>query len=71
MGLLALVVLLELWPMITLVRWRIAAKRGTLPAAAALGRTGRLLARVSDVQTLLTIAIVAAAVMMARGYGAR
>ena len=71
MGLLALVLLLELWPMITLARWRRAAGRGTPPAPEVLGATGRRLARVSDVQTLLIVAIVTAAVMMARGYGAR
>jgi putative membrane protein len=71
MGLFALVFLLELWPMTTLVRWRRAAARGTLPPADELARTGRGLARVSDVQTLLLVATVLAAVLMARGYGAR
>lgn len=71
MGLLALVLLLEIWPMVTLIRWRIAAGRQTLAAPEALGRTSRLLARVSDVQTLLVIAMVVAAVMMARGFGVR
>ena len=69
MGLLALVLLLELWPMATLVRWRRATK-GTL-APDLLAATGPRLARVSDVQTLLVVAIVVAAVMMARGYGTR
>lgn len=36
-----------------------------------LGPVGRRLARVSDVQALLTISMVVAAVMLARGYGAR
>jgi putative membrane protein len=71
MGLLVLVLALEIWPMITLIRWRSAAKNGTLPPAAELGAVGRRLARVSDVQTLLIVAMVLAAVMMARGYGAR
>ena len=71
MGLFALVFLLELWPMTTLVGWRRAAARGALPPAEELARTGRRLARVSDVQTLLLVATVLAAVLMARGYGAR
>lgn len=71
MGLLALVLALEIWPMMTLIRWRMAGQRGTLPPPAELAPAGRRLARVCDVQTLLTIGIVVAAVMMARGYGAR
>ena len=71
MGLLAVVLLLELWPMTTLIRWRVSAARHALAPAAAVGAAGRRLARVSDVQTLLVVAIVVAAVLMARGYGAR
>ncbi|HEX7465323.1 MAG TPA: DUF2214 family protein [Usitatibacter sp.] len=70
MGLLVLVLLLEIWPMATLIRWRIAASRRTLPEGVVLASTGRRLARVSDVQTLLIVAMVVAAVLMARGYGA-
>jgi putative membrane protein len=71
MALFILVVLLEVWPMTTLIRWRRAAAKHTLPPSDELARTGRRLARVSDVQTLLVVAIVVAAVTMARGYGAR
>jgi putative membrane protein len=71
MGLLVLVLLLEVWPMVTLIKWRVAAAKQTLPSPEALGPTGRRLARVSDLQTLLIIAMVVAAVLMARGYGAR
>jgi putative membrane protein len=69
MGLLVLVLLLEIWPMVTLIRWRVAAARRLLPAPEKLTSTGRRLARISDVQTLLIIAMVVAAVLMARGYG--
>jgi putative membrane protein len=69
MGLLVLVILLEVWPMITLIRWRKDSARGTL-APAELAPKGRMIARISDVQTLLVMAMVVAAVMMARGYGA-
>ena len=69
MGLLGLVIVLELWPMVTLLRWRVANGRNHLPPSSALASTGRALARISDMQTLLIVAIVVAAVMMTRGYG--
>lgn len=71
MGAFALVLLLELWPMATLIRWRLAARRQPLASIDRVRATARRLARVSDVQTLLLIAMVVAAVLMARGYGAR
>jgi putative membrane protein len=70
MGFLVIVILLEVWPILTLIRWRKESARGTL-APAELTPLGRRIARISDVQTLLVIAMVTAAVMMARGYGAR
>jgi putative membrane protein len=68
MGFLALILLLEIWPMVTLIRWRQIAGRGTSawnpnPAAA------RRIARISYIEAVLVIAIVFAAVGMARGYG--
>lgn len=69
MGFLLVILALEIWPMQTLIRWRVAARKGTLPAD--IGVTGKRLARVSDVQTLLIVCMVVAAVAMARGYGAR
>jgi putative membrane protein len=71
MGFLVLILALEIWPMITLIRWRVASQKGTLPPAAELGRVGKRFARISDVQTLLVAAMVVAAVIMARGYGVR
>ena len=71
MSLLVLALLLEIWPMVTLIRWRIAERKGALPLPAALQATGNRIARISDVQTLLVVSMVVAAVMMARGYGAR
>lgn len=70
LGLLVVVILLEIVPMVTLIRWRSASRRGTLPAAELVSK-GRLIARVSDGQTLLVVAMVTAAVLIARGYGAR
>ena len=75
MGLFALVFLLELWPMITLVGWRrrLRADGGVsfVAADASVATRARRIARISDVQLLLLVGIVTAAVMMARGYGAR
>ena len=63
MALLALIIALEVWPMITLVRWRIARARGqaiNLSVAPAL-------ARISAVQAALVVAMIFAATAMARG----
>jgi putative membrane protein len=65
MALLAVVLLLEVWPMITLIRWRVARSRGHslgLGAAPAL-------ARISAIQAALVVAMVFAATAMARGLG--
>jgi putative membrane protein len=66
MGLFLLVFLLELLPMITLIRWRITISKGMTPD---LQRT-TLFARISTVQALLIVAMVLAASAMARGFGA-
>jgi putative membrane protein len=71
MGFLLAIIALEIWPTVTLIRWRKATATQTLPPSAQLGATARRIARISDVQTLLVIAMIVAAVMMARGYGAR
>ena len=63
LGMFVLVFLLEIGPMITLMRWR----RGMQPDATAAKR----ISRISYVECLLVIAIVFAAVSMARGYGLR
>lgn len=65
MGLLAVIILLELWPMATLIRWRMQRQRGESPdpgPAAAF-------ARISQVQAVLVILMVFAATAMARGLG--
>lgn len=71
MGFLVLILLLEVWPMVTLIRWRAAARHAPILITPEQRAAGRWLARVSDVQTLLVLCMVVAAVMMARGYGAR
>jgi putative membrane protein len=63
MGLLGLVLALEVWPMVTLIRWRLQLGRGatvdTGPAEA--------IATISLIQTVLTVLMVLAATAMARG----
>ena len=64
MGLLVVILMLELQPMTTLIRWRIGLRRGapiTLTAAAAL-------ARISAVQAGLVVLMVFAATALARGF---
>lgn len=65
LGLFALILLLEIWPMITIMRWRRAMGRNQ----SATLRPARLIARISVVEAVLLIAIVFASVAMARGYG--
>ncbi len=68
MGLLVLVLLLEAWPMITLIRWRADPSRAETAAGAAAARR---ISAISYVETVLVIGMLVAAVAMARGYGAR
>jgi putative membrane protein len=70
MGFLAVILALELSPMVTLIRWRIGHRRAALPPLQILARKGRRIAQISLMQELLVMAMVAAAVLMARGYGA-
>jgi putative membrane protein len=62
MTLFVIILLLELAPMITLIKWRIALGRGT---AIDLGRA-KLFARISHVEALLLMLMVIAATGMAR-----
>lgn len=65
MGLFALVFLLEILPMITLIRWRKSVGKGMTPEL----HRATLFARISTIQALLIVAMVLAASGMARGYG--
>jgi putative membrane protein len=63
------VLLLELWPMLTLIRWRSAARRGGSgwhPNADTASR----MAVIGYVEAALVVVMVALAAAMARGYGA-
>lgn len=63
MALFLALVALEIWPMATFIRWRIAVRRGASPD------TSRAVAlrRVNTLEVLLVVAIVFVASMMARG----
>ena len=64
MALFVSVVALEIWPVLTFIRWRIARKNGTaLPRLDGLGA----LIRVGDLETGLVILIPFVAAAMARG----
>jgi len=63
----ALIFALEIRPIVTLIRWRNAARRGQSVDT----RAAPALARISAVQTALVILMVLLATGMARGFGAR
>lgn len=65
MALLGLVLLLELRPMVLLIRWRVRLARGEQPDT----RAAPALARISFIQAVLVVLMVLAAAGMARGYG--
>ena len=65
MGLLGLVLTLEIWPMVTLIRWRIQLARGQTINTEHANR----FAWISAAQTVLVVAMVFAATAMARGLG--
>jgi putative membrane protein len=55
----------EIWPMVTLIRWRIRDSRGMPPDT----RAAPTIARISTVQTVLVVGMMLAATSMARGLG--
>ncbi|MBU6960855.1 DUF2214 family protein [Pseudomonas sp. CVAP len=63
MTLFVIILLLEIAPMVALIKWRIALRRGSLID---VGRV-RLFARISHIEALLIILMVVAATGMARG----
>lgn len=65
MGCLALILLLEVAPIIALVRWRIAVKKNAAPDTGA----ARTFAVTSDVQLVLVLVMLVLATGMARGLG--
>jgi putative membrane protein len=65
MGLLILILILEVWPMVTLIRWRGYQRRNETFDTAPAGT----MARISWVQIVLVILMVFAATALADGYG--
>ena len=70
MTLLVAILLLEIWPMVTLIRWRMAVRAGGAAEVVARPETARRIASVSYVQCALLLLMVVFAVGMARGFGA-
>lgn len=65
MALFATIVLLEIWPMASFIRWRIALKRGRAPDTS----SAAVLYIVNHVELVLVVVIVFVASFMARGFG--
>lgn len=70
MGCFAVILLLELYPMVTLARWRKAARRGGESWRPDDGRARRI-AAIGHLEALIVMAMVVLATLMARGFGAR
>ncbi len=68
MGLFLLILLLELWPMITFIRWRRALRRRSAESVVDQGAARRI-ALISHLQALLIVLMVFVASAMARGLG--
>lgn len=65
LGLFVLIFALEIWPMITLLRWRGATRRGQEVHTSASTR----LAAISNVEAAVVVVMVFLAVAIARGFG--
>jgi putative membrane protein len=65
MTLFAIVLLLEIWPMVTFIRWRVARGRGLWPDTS----PARALYRVNHIELALVVLIVFVASFMGRGFG--
>lgn len=70
MAFFVLILLLEIGPMITLIRWRRARSASSLNTSAVVPAARRIVL-ISYVEALLVVAMLVAAAMMARGYGGR
>ena len=70
LGLFLVIVLLEVWPAITLMRWRRSFGAGESAERLMASGASRRIATISHIEALLVVAMVFLAVAMARGYGA-
>jgi putative membrane protein len=66
MALLLVILVLEIRPMLTLIRWRVQVSRGEVPTNLAVARA---MARISYLEAGLVVLMVLAATAMARGFG--
>ena len=62
-----IIFILEIFPMVTLIRWRIAVARNLPPAADEVHRKLHWIRKISLVQGVLLITLIAMATVMARG----
>jgi putative membrane protein len=67
LGLFLLIVLLEVWPMVTFIKWRVALRRGRAPDTSSATR----FYVVNHVELVLVVVVVFVASFMARGFGLR
>ncbi|MGI9077503.1 MAG: DUF2214 family protein [Gemmatimonadaceae bacterium] len=71
MGLLVIVLALEVWPAMILVRWRRAVGGGESPETVFSPNVARRIATISHIEATLVVLMVFLAVSMARGFGSR
>jgi putative membrane protein len=69
MALFVLILILEAWPMIMLIKWRREVRMGHSPGVFASVSTAKRIAMLSHLQALVLVLMIFAAVTMARGYG--
>jgi putative membrane protein len=69
MGLFILIVLLEIGPMLTFIRWRKALRNGAAPSTLVRAGDAKHIAIIGHVQATLALLMIFAAVAVARGYG--
>jgi putative membrane protein len=67
LALFAVILALEVWPMVTFIRWRIQQSRGQAPDTS----RARAFYVINHIEMLLVVMIVFVASLMARGFGAR
>jgi putative membrane protein len=68
MALLVFIFALELWPMVTLLRWRRLIAHGGKAEAVAVPRTAARISAISFLQVAIIVLMVLAATAMARGF---
>ena len=71
MGLLAAILALEIWPMMRLIRLRVATARSEAGELSAWSSTLRRIATISHIEAAIVVMMIFVAAAMARGYGAR